>query len=49
MKSDFSSLGIPNLDRLPAIRWKLQNLETLKDANLDKWHEQYDQLVKLFS
>lgn len=46
---DFSVLGIPNLDRMPAIRWKLQNLEKLKKTNPGKFNEQYDALVRLFS
>lgn len=48
LKPDFSSLGIPNLDRMPAIRWKLRNLQKLKESNPGKFNEQYDKLVKLF-
>jgi hypothetical protein len=46
---DFQTLGIPNLDRMPAIRWKLQNLERLKKSNPDKFDEQYEKLVQYFS
>lgn len=49
LNPDFLSLGIPNLDRIPAIRWKLQNLEKLKKNNPDKFEEQYKKLVQLFS
>jgi len=46
---DFPSRGIPNLDRMPAIRWKLQNLEKLKKSNPGKFHEQHEKLIQLFS
>lgn len=48
LKPDFSFLEIPNLDRLPAICWKLQNLVALKNTNPVKFDEQYEQLLKLF-
>jgi len=48
LNPDFPSLGIPNLDRMPAIRWKLQNLEKLKTSNPGKFEEQYKKLVQLF-
>jgi hypothetical protein len=28
-RPDWSLLGIPHLEELPAVRWRLQNLETL--------------------
>lgn len=49
LKPDFPALGIPNLDRLPAIRWKLQNLERLRKSNPEKFNEQYEKLEQLFS
>lgn len=49
LNPDFPSLGIPNLDRMPAIRWKLQNLEKLKKSNPGKFNEQYKKLEQLFS
>lgn len=49
LNPDFSTLGIPNLDRMPAIRWKLQNLEKLKKSNPEKFNEQYMKLAHLFS
>jgi Domain of unknown function (DUF1814). len=48
LNPDFQSLGIPNVDRLPAIRWKLQNLEKLKKSNPDKFIEQHEKLLQLF-
>lgn len=35
-KPDWPLLGIPHLEELPAIRWKLQNLETLARTNPEK-------------
>lgn len=49
LNPDFKTLGIPNLDRMPAIRWKLQNLEKLKKSNPEKFNEQYLKLEYLFS
>jgi hypothetical protein len=49
LRPDFPALGIPNLDRMPAIRWKLQNLEKLKKSNPGKFDEQYEKLTHLFS
>lgn len=46
---DWSALGIPHLQHLPAIRWKLQNLETLKKANPKKFEEQSDALAGLLA
>jgi len=49
LNSDLSLTAIPNLDRLPAIRWKLHNLEKLKKDNPNKFDEQYEKLVLLFT
>lgn len=40
-------LGIPHLDQLPGVRWKLQNLDRLRKANARKFAEQSDALVRL--
>lgn len=40
-KPDFTNTSIPNLDRLPAIRWKIQNLEQLKKKDPKKFKDQY--------
>jgi len=48
LNPDFPSLGIPNLDRMPAIHWKLQNLEKLKNNNPGKFNEQYKKLRQIF-
>jgi len=36
--------GIFDFSEFPAVRWKLQNLEKLKDRNLQKHRDQYQQL-----
>lgn len=48
---DFFSLNpkwnksfIPNIDKLPAIQWKIQNLEMLKQRNTEKFKNQIKQL-----
>jgi hypothetical protein len=38
--------NIYNFERFPAIRWKLQNLQDLKDKNPDKHRELYEALKK---
>lgn len=37
-------IDIPNLDKLPVIKWKLKNLETLQKQNSKKFQEQYSKL-----
>jgi predicted nucleotidyltransferase component of viral defense system len=44
---DWSLLGIPHLAELPAIRWKLHNLEQLQKTNERKFVEQADTLARL--
>ena len=41
-------LEIPHVERLPAIQWKLQNLERLRAANRAKYEEQHEMLASLF-
>jgi hypothetical protein len=36
--------GIYDFEKFPAVQWKLQNLQKLKDANPDKHREQYQAL-----
>jgi len=38
-KPDFGLIGLPKAEDLPAVRWKLQNLERLKTSNPDKHAE----------
>jgi len=49
LKTDFSQLESPGIERLPAIRWKLRNLEILRERNPVKFDEQYRALEELFS
>ena len=42
-----SLLGVPHLEQLPGLRWKLQNLESLRRANPQKFAEQSDALARL--
>ena len=35
-----------DFERFPAVQWKLQNLQVLKDSNPQKHHEQYEALRK---
>ncbi|MBR0755381.1 nucleotidyl transferase AbiEii/AbiGii toxin family protein [Bradyrhizobium jicamae] len=41
-------LGVPHLEQLPGLRWKLQNLERLRKTNARKFTEQSDTLTRLF-
>jgi hypothetical protein len=43
---DWTLLDIPNVDQLPAIRWKLQNLEHLQRSNPRKFQEQSRSLTQ---
>lgn len=40
-------LGVPHLEQLPGVRWKLQNLERLRKADAKKFGEQTDTLARL--
>ena len=44
---EWSLLGVPHLEQLPGLRWKLQNLESLRRANPQKFAEQLDALARL--
>ena len=44
---DWSLLGLPHVEHLPAIRWKLQNLEKLKQADPRRFSQQYETLARL--
>jgi predicted nucleotidyltransferase component of viral defense system len=40
--------GVPHVQQLPGVRWKLQNLERLRKADARKFAEQKDTLARLF-
>lgn len=44
LRADLSTASIPNLNELPGIKWKIKNLENLRDKNLKKFNEQYEKL-----
>lgn len=44
VEPDWPLLGIPHVEELPAIRWKLQNLENLARASPDRLRALYDAL-----
>ncbi|MYB33532.1 MAG: nucleotidyl transferase AbiEii/AbiGii toxin family protein [Gammaproteobacteria bacterium] len=45
---DFSLIGTPRAIELPAVHWKLQNIEILKTENPSKYQEQHRMLEALF-
>ncbi len=46
---EWSLLKIEHLEHLPALRWKLQNLEQLRKVNARKFAEQSDTLARLLA
>ncbi len=44
---NFERFNIPNIEKLPAIKWKIQNLEKLREINPDKFRQEYDNLKKI--
>lgn len=44
LKTDLSDFQIENIEKLPAVKWKLRNLNYLKENNPYKFKEQYDKL-----
>jgi len=45
-KPEWSLLGVPHLEQLPGLKWKLQNLETLRNSNAKKFAEQSNALAR---
>jgi predicted nucleotidyltransferase component of viral defense system len=45
-KPEWSLLGVPHLEQLPGLKWKLQNLEKLRKSNPKKFTEQSDSLER---
>ena len=45
---DWGRLPYDHLSDLPALKWKLQNLEKLKTKDLNRFNFQYAELVRLF-
>lgn len=44
---EWKLLGVPHVQQLPGLRWKLQNLERLRMADARKFAEQKDALARL--
>lgn len=44
---NYKDLDIPNIENLPAIKWKMHNLEKLRDINLEKFEQEYINLKKI--
>ncbi|HEV7138036.1 MAG TPA: nucleotidyl transferase AbiEii/AbiGii toxin family protein [Steroidobacteraceae bacterium] len=47
-KPEWSLLGVPHLEQLPGLKWKLHNLEKLRKSNAGKFAEQADALARRF-
>ena len=47
-RPDWGKLPFPHLSELPALKWKLQNLQKLKAKNQDRFDFQYAELAKKF-
>jgi predicted nucleotidyltransferase component of viral defense system len=46
-RPDWTLMGVPHLEALPSLRWKLKNLETLEKTNSKKFHDQAQKLAYL--
>ena len=49
LEANLKDFSIENLDKLPAIKWKLKNLEKLQETNTTKFEEQYNKLAEYFN
>jgi hypothetical protein len=47
-KPAWERLGVPHAHELPAIRWKLENLQRLADTSPEKFKQQRAELEKRF-
>jgi len=45
-KPEWPLLGVPHLEQLPGLTWKLHNLEKLRKSNAKKFSEQSDSLAR---
>lgn len=46
---ELKNLCIPNVENLPAIQWKIKNLQRLKDINSEKFNKEYIELKNILS
>ena len=49
LQADFSEYAIPGVQNLPAIQWKLRNLETLRKTNIRKFEMQVEKFEEFLS
>ena len=49
LKTDLKDFDINNLEKLPAVKWKIKNLEKLQKNNPEKFKEQYTKLSEYFN
>ncbi|MBR4791777.1 MAG: nucleotidyl transferase AbiEii/AbiGii toxin family protein [Treponema sp.] len=48
LKADFSKSPFPEAEKLPALQWKLRNLNILKEKDFNKFGQQKKELDKVF-
>lgn len=46
---DFDAIGLPQAAQLPAVRWKVRNLQKLRTQNPNKHDQQRAQIEALFA
>ncbi len=46
---DFDAIGLPSAVNLPAVQWKLQNIQKLRDTNPEKHTAQCESFESLLS
>lgn len=49
LRGDFSEYAIPSVQNLPAIQWKMRNLETLRKTNIRKFEMQAEKFEEFLS
>lgn len=48
LKADFSTSPFPEAEKIPALQWKLRNLNVLKEKDFDKFEQQKKELDIIF-
>ena len=49
LRADLSAAPVPNLDKLPAVLWKRQNLERLRNVDPPKFQDQFERLRRILA
>ena len=47
LNADFASFNIQNLEKFPAVKWKIHNLEKLREINFEKFKDEYIKLKQI--